>query len=72
MASMYERLEAVGVGAIIVLGLALLFVPEPSTSAIGAAMVVIGLGMWISQWRKMKMGKAVEPEERAAEARAQD
>ena len=68
MPTIYERLEAIGAGAVIVLGLVLLFFPEPSTSVVGGLMVLIGLGIWVTQWRKMKREGTIDEEVAVAEA----
>lgn len=52
MPSIYERFEAIGAGVVILLGIALLVFPELSTSVIGLILVLIGVGMWMSKWRK--------------------
>lgn len=72
MVNLYERLEAVGTGIVILAGLILVFVPEPSTSVIGAVMVLVGIGMWLSKWRKMKKGPTAEERVSVTETPTQD
>ena len=52
MSSIHERLEAIGAGVVILLGIALLVFPELSTSVIGLLLILVGVGMWLSKWRK--------------------
>lgn len=63
MPSIYERFEAIGAGVVILLGIALLVFPELSTSVIGLILVLIGVGMWMSKWRKSSEPRQQREEE---------
>lgn len=72
MPSIIERLDAIGAGAVIILGLILLFFPEPSTSVIGGLMVLVGLALGFSQWRKTKQAQPIGEDVSVSEAQTPD
>lgn len=43
-----EELEPSG---LILLGAALVIIPEPATSTLGAGMALLGLAWWFREWR---------------------
>ena len=52
METVTERFELIGTGMIVLLGFALVVLPEPATSVIGLLLIAIGLSLGISKWRR--------------------
>lgn len=52
MVSFQKWWDALGVGGIIIIGLALFFFPEPVTSVIGITIIVIAGIIWLAGWYK--------------------
>ena len=50
MANFREWWDALGVGGIIIIGLALFFFPEPVTSVIGILIIAIAAILWLGGW----------------------
>ena len=50
MVSFRKWWDAVGVGGIIIIGLALFFFPEPITSVIGILIIAIAAILWLGGW----------------------
>lgn len=50
MASLQEWWDALGVGGIIIIGLALFFFPEPVTSFVGIGIIIIACLVWLAGW----------------------
>ena len=66
MEVLYERLETIGAGAILLLGIALVVLPEPSTSLLGGVLIILGLSLWAVKWRKQQGTPEREPPEEAS------
>lgn len=47
----WERLASLDATALIVLGVVMIVIPEPATSAAGAGIFLLGVAWWISNWR---------------------
>lgn len=50
MESPREWWDALGVGGVIIIGLALFFFPEPVTSVIGILVIVVAALLWLGGW----------------------
>lgn len=48
--SVWNRLDAVDPTTLIVVGVILVVIPEPATSALGAGLTLLGIAWWISWW----------------------
>lgn len=72
MVSPFKWLEALGAGAIVILGIVLLVFPEPSTSIVGGVLIVVGLGLWLLGWRRSKSDSREGVDETATAGQAQN
>ena len=50
MANMRQWWDALGVGGVIIIGLALFFFPEPVTSFIGIIIILVAVLIWLGGW----------------------
>lgn len=50
MASMRQWWDALGVGGVLIIGLALFFFPEPVTSLIGIIIIIAAALIWLGGW----------------------
>ncbi|WP_167837273.1 hypothetical protein [Halosimplex halophilum] len=52
MATLQEYWEQVGVGGLILVGVLLFFVPEPTTSFLGIVVLMIASVIWLANWER--------------------
>jgi hypothetical protein len=50
MAGLREWWDPLGVGGVIIVGLALFFLPEPVTSVVGIVIILIAAVVWLAGW----------------------